>query len=113
MFVVAAAVSLRGDLVFLLLHTPMPSLQDIPVDLFLDNLLPCFSLPELAHIAATNRFFSTLVDDDIFWKRKLLADFNFDPSTTARTSGLKFIYRGLHKPRLFVWGCVISTLIAI
>jgi SCF-associated factor 1 len=84
----------------------MPSLSDLPVDLLLDNLFPSITVVDLLHLGSTNRFFSTLLSDDLFWKRKLEQDFNFTGAGTARTSGWKFIYRGLTKPRIFVWGCV-------
>lgn len=45
------------------------------------------------------QLFSVLCSDDTLWKRKLQSDFNFSGQGTARTSGWKFIYRGLSKPR--------------
>jgi SCF-associated factor 1 len=82
----------------------MVSLSDIPVDVLLDNVLPSVPVTDLLHLGSTNRFFATLVSDDLFWKRKLQEDFNFSGAGTARTSGWKFIYRGLSDPKVFVWG---------
>jgi len=45
------------------------------------------------------QLFSVLCSDDTLWKNKLQSDFNFSGEATARTSGWKFIYRGLSKPR--------------
>ena len=45
------------------------------------------------------QLFSTICSDETFWKRRLESDFNFTNAETARTSGWKFIYRGLFKPR--------------
>ncbi|KAF5350218.1 hypothetical protein D9758_007798 [Tetrapyrgos nigripes] len=45
------------------------------------------------------QFFATLCSDETFWKRKLQDDFNFSGAQTARTSGWKFIYQRLSKPR--------------
>lgn len=42
---------------------------------------------------------SVLCNDDTLWKHKLSEEFNFSGQGTARTSGWKFIYRGLFKPR--------------
>jgi SCF-associated factor 1 len=84
----------------------MPSISDSPIDLLLDNLLPCIPVKDLLHLAQTSRFFADLVADDTLWKRKLQADFNFDGAGTARTSGWKFIYKGLLKPSVFLWGSV-------
>lgn len=83
---------------------PSPSLLDVPVDVLLDNLLPSVPIPDLLHLASTNRFFSILCADDTFWKRKLQEDFNYTAEGTARTSGWKVIYKGLSKPRIYVWG---------
>ncbi|TDL23958.1 RCC1/BLIP-II [Rickenella mellea] len=82
----------------------MPSLTEFPVELLLDNLLPVLRVRDLLSLGATNRFFAILCADDTFWKRKLEQDFNFSRSRTARTSGWKFIYKGLSKPKVFVWG---------
>ena len=82
----------------------MPSISDIPVDVLLDNVLPSVPVTDVLHLGSTNHFFATLVSDDLFWKRKLQEDFNFSGAGTARTSGWKFIYRGLSNPKVFVWG---------
>jgi len=86
----------------------MPSLSDVPVDVVLDNLFPSTPVVDLLSLGSTNRHFNALLSDDLFWKRKLEQDFNFSGAGTARTSGWKFIYRGLAKPRIFTWGCVSS-----
>jgi SCF-associated factor 1 len=80
------------------------SLSDIPVEVLLDNVMPLLTPSDLFHLAQTSRFFALLCDDDTFWKRKLKHDFNFSGIGTARTSGWKFIYKGLRNPKLFVWG---------
>ena len=84
----------------------MPSLSDVPVDVLLDNVLPSVPVTDLLHLGSTNHFFATLLADDLFWKRKIQEDFNFSGTGTARTSGWKFIYRGLSNPKVFVWGYV-------
>ena len=47
----------------------------------------------------TEQELASLCSDDTFWKRRLESDFNFSGAGTARTSGWKFIYRGLFNPR--------------
>ncbi|KAI0028891.1 RCC1/BLIP-II [Vararia minispora EC-137] len=83
----------------------MPSsLTDLPVELLLDNLLPIVPLSDLGNLAATNRTLAVVCADDTFWRRKCQIDFNFTSSETARTSGWRTLYRGLFRPRIFVWG---------
>ncbi|KAJ7574459.1 regulator of chromosome condensation 1/beta-lactamase-inhibitor protein II [Mycena floridula] len=82
----------------------MPGITDIPVEVFLDNLLQCMTVTDIGHLAVTSKFFNTLCSDETFWKVRLQADFNFSGADTARKSGWKFIYQRLHKPRVFVWG---------
>jgi SCF-associated factor 1 len=82
----------------------MTTLAQLPVELLLDNVLPSLPTPSLLALAQTSRLFAQLADDDTLWRRRLAADFNFSGQTTARTSGWKIIYRGLSKPRTFVWG---------
>ncbi|KIY71850.1 RCC1/BLIP-II protein [Cylindrobasidium torrendii FP15055 ss-10] len=82
----------------------MSSITELPLELWLDNILPALPLPDVARLAQTCKFFGDLAADDTFWKRKCDADFNFSAAGTARTSGWKFIYSGLSKPRVYVWG---------
>lgn len=79
-------------------------LAEIPVEVLLDNFLPLLPVPDLLKLGSTNRFFYNLCDDDTFWKRRIQDDFNFPCDDTARSSGWKFIYRGLSHPRTYVWG---------
>lgn len=79
---------------------------DIPVEVFLDNLLPFAQTRDVLSLGSTNRFFAALSADDTFWKRKCQEDFNFTSQETARQSGWKNLYRGLRYPRIFVWGFV-------
>ena len=93
-------------------------LQELPVELFLDNLLPFVPVPDLLRLTCCNKvsitisllevvlpsfnnpqLFAALCTDDMLWKRKISEDFNFFGQGTARTSGWKFIYRGLFNPR--------------
>lgn len=82
----------------------MPSITDLPIEIFLDNLLPILPVSDLAHLAETCKFFALLASDGTFWKLRCQSDFNFSGAGTARTSGWKFIYSRLSKPRVFVWG---------
>ncbi|KAI6041247.1 regulator of chromosome condensation 1/beta-lactamase-inhibitor protein II [Pisolithus marmoratus] len=79
-------------------------LAEIPIEVLLDNFLPLLPIPDLNNLGSTNRFFYNLCNDDTFWKRRIREDFNFPCSDTARSSGWKFIYRGLSDPRTYVWG---------
>ncbi|KAN0088441.1 Regulator of chromosome condensation 1/beta-lactamase-inhibitor protein II [Tylopilus felleus] len=79
-------------------------LEDIPVEVLLDNVLPALPVADLLRLGATDHFFASLCNDDTFWKRKLQQDFNFSTEGTARSTGWKFIYQGLSRPRTFVWG---------
>lgn len=80
-----------------------PKLQDIPIEVFLDHLLPSIDLPDLLSLAQTSKFFALLCADDTFWKLKLKDDYNFS-NTDARNKGFKSLYRGIKNPQLYVWG---------
>ena len=88
----------------------MPSLIDVPIEVLIDKLLPLLSLKELCHLGTTNRFFLLVTSDEMLWKRRLEADYNFPSSETARTTGWKFIYRRLANPKVYVWGWVLPSL---
>jgi SCF-associated factor 1 len=70
-------------------------IQDLPVELLLDNFLPTLGLKSLLNLSCTNKHFAELGNDDLLWKLKLLNDYNFDGTRTARKSGWKAIYKGL------------------
>ncbi|KAF8892149.1 regulator of chromosome condensation 1/beta-lactamase-inhibitor protein II [Infundibulicybe gibba] len=79
-------------------------LAEIPIEVLLDHLLLFLPTASLLRLASTNRSFANICADDTLWKKKLLIDFNFSGKDSARTSGWKFIYRGLANPKVFVWG---------
>jgi SCF-associated factor 1 len=73
----------------------MPGIQDLPVEVLLDNFLPIIELKSLLNLSCTNKYFAELGNEDLLWKRKLLDDYNFNGTRTARKSGWKAIYKGL------------------
>ncbi|KAI0792170.1 RCC1/BLIP-II [Abortiporus biennis] len=82
----------------------MKTISDIPVEVFLDNLLPYLSVPDLLRLGTTSHAFQRLTSDETFWHRKLQEDYNFSGSETARSTGWKFIYKRLANPEVYVWG---------
>lgn len=82
----------------------MASISDLPVEILQDNLFPFLPAKELLRLTCTNKSFAALCSDEAIWKRKLDADFNYTGAGTARTSGYKVLYRGLHRPKVYVWG---------
>ena len=83
-------------------------IADIPVEVLIDNILPFCEVNDVVSLGCTNKFFALVTTDDTFWKRRLVVDYNFTGSDTARTSGWKFIYKRLRNPRVFVWGYVMA-----
>jgi SCF-associated factor 1 len=83
-------------------------IADIPVEVFLDNLLPLAELRDVLSLGSTNKLFAAVCADETFWRRRCQTDFNFTSRETARRSGWKNLYRGLRHPRIFVWGSVIT-----
>ncbi|KAJ6591576.1 regulator of chromosome condensation 1/beta-lactamase-inhibitor protein II [Mycena vulgaris] len=82
----------------------MSSLETLPVEVILDNLLMAMSIQGVVRLGCTNTFFADVCSDELLWQRRLQTDFNFFGAGTARVSGWKFIYRGLFNPKVFVWG---------
>jgi len=78
---------------------------DIPVKVLANNILPFCETKDVASLGCTNKFFA-LVTADMFWRQKLVVDYNFTGFETARTSDWQFIHQRLRNPRVFVWGCV-------
>ena len=96
----------------------MSLLAALPIEILQENLIPFLDARDLLHLTCTSKvnvhchvlrsvltviphlqFFSVVCSDDAVWKQKLDADFNFTGAGTARTTGWKVIYRGLHKPK--------------
>lgn len=86
---------------------PTMHITDIPVEIFLDNLFPFAEVRDVLRLGSTNKFFAALCADETFWRKKCQEEFNFTSQETARQSGWKNLYRGLNRPRVFVWGSVI------
>ncbi|KAJ6581536.1 regulator of chromosome condensation 1/beta-lactamase-inhibitor protein II [Mycena capillaripes] len=82
----------------------MTSLESIPVEVILDNLLMQMPIQSIVRLGCTNKLFADICADELLWQRRLQTDFNFSGAGTARVSGWKFIYRGLFNPKVFVWG---------
>ena len=82
------------------------AIMDLPIKLLTNQILPFCEVRDMLSLGCTNRFFALIMSDGIFWRQKLATDYNFTGSGTNRTSGWKFIYLRLGKPRLFTWGCV-------
>ena len=82
---------------------------DIPVKLLINNIISLCEARDILSLGCTNRFFALHTTNDIIWKQKLVVDYNFTVSKTARMSGWKFIYQRLKNSRIFVWGCVIFS----
>ena len=80
-------------------------IMDIPAEVLMDNILPFCEAEDVLSLGYTNKFFA-LVAIDIFWRRRLMLDYNFMGLETARMSGWKSIYWRLRNrnPQLFVWG---------
>ncbi|KAG6908970.1 hypothetical protein DXG01_002577 [Tephrocybe rancida] len=74
-------------------------LSELPLEVLLDNLLPSLQISDLLRLGS-NKFFATITSDDTFWRRRLHTDYNFSGAETARTSGWKFIYRGIFRPKV-------------
>src|ERR1700761_5031313 len=85
----------------------------IPVEVFLDNLLPFSPTRDVLSLGSTNKFFAAICADETFWKRRCQEDFNFTSQETARQSGWKNLYRGLNRPKIFVWGFVTMPVRAV
>ncbi|KAJ1307014.1 hypothetical protein OPQ81_007993 [Rhizoctonia solani] len=79
-------------------------ITDLPIELLIDYLLPCIPLQDLLSLSCTCKYFAIVCGDDTFWKRKTSEEYNFEGAGSARTSGFKYVYRGLRHPRVFVWG---------
>ena len=82
----------------------MGKLEELPLELLLDELLPLLPLRDLLNLFSTDKFFAQIGRDDAFWHRKIHEDYNFNHVATARKHGWKFIYSRLKKSKTFVWG---------
>lgn len=82
----------------------MPTLQDLPLELFLSNIFPILPIPDLLSLSSTNRDFRKLCSDETFWKQRTKADYNFDGSEIARITAWKSLYKRLSNPKVYVWG---------
>jgi len=83
--------------------------MDIPIKVLINNILPFCETKDVISLGCTSKFFA-LIATDMFWRQKLVVEYNFTGSETARAGGWKFIYQRLRNSRVFVWGCVALSL---
>ncbi|KAJ7759280.1 regulator of chromosome condensation 1/beta-lactamase-inhibitor protein II [Mycena metata] len=76
------------------------SLETIPIEIILDELLMFMTIQSVVRLGCTNKFFAVICADELLWQRRLQSDFNFSGAGTARVSGFKFIYSGLFNPKV-------------
>lgn len=91
--------------------TQRAGITDIPVKVFVDNVLPFCEANDVLSLGCTNKLFALVATDETFWRRKLAIDHNFTGWETNKTNGWKFVYQKINKPQLFTWGYVISVLL--
>lgn len=82
----------------------MGKLEELPLEILFDELLPLLPLKDLLNVLSTNKFFAQVGLDDAFWHRKIQEDYNFNHTATARRHGWKFLYSRLKKSKTFIWG---------
>ncbi|KIM29531.1 hypothetical protein M408DRAFT_328777 [Serendipita vermifera MAFF 305830] len=82
----------------------MAKFENLPQELFLDEILPPLPVRDIVATFQVNRWFAKLGEDEVFWRRRLRQDYNYTVASTARESGFKFLYSRIHKPLLYVWG---------
>ncbi|SJX65829.1 related to SAF1-protein involved in proteasome-dependent degradation [Sporisorium reilianum f. sp. reilianum] len=77
---------------------------ELPLPVVVDNLLPLLSSRDLTCLRSVSKQAKALVEDELLWKRKVLADFSFPAHATARMGGWFNLYKGLSHPHVYVWG---------
>lgn len=77
---------------------------ELPLPVVVDTLLPMLSDRDLASLRCVSKHAKLLVEDEVLWKRKVLADFTFPAYATARMGGWYRLYTGLSNPDIYVWG---------
>lgn len=90
---------------FALYHAvDMGSLGKLPVDIVLDNLLPCLRIKDVVSLFSVNKAFAEFAKLEAFWIRRLKDDFRVpNPSDKTRFDS-RFLYSRLCNPKIFVWG---------
>lgn len=82
----------------------MADFLGLPYQLLVDSVLSYLDSESLRNLRQVSRSSQRLVDDDLVWRRKIAADFNFPVTSSARMSGWQLIYKGLCNPELYTWG---------
>ncbi|CAH7686943.1 regulator of chromosome condensation 1/beta-lactamase-inhibitor protein II [Phakopsora pachyrhizi] len=81
------------------------SLDSIPIEVLVNNILIFISTRELLTLSQTNRLLYNLIhNDESLWRLKIKRDYRFPIDSIARITGFKSLYQRLSKPQLWVWG---------
>jgi hypothetical protein len=98
----------------LLKMTLNTSIIDIPIELFLSYILWHLPLADLLSLSCCSKAFAQICSVDSFWQQKLQTDFEIAPSHVShRLCKCKKLYQRALRPRLYVWGYVISPELAM
>ncbi|KAF7726336.1 hypothetical protein EC973_008916 [Apophysomyces ossiformis] len=79
-------------------------LWELPVDIFLEDILPSLDLVSLIELSYTSRFFHRLANDEHVWKKLVMTDFNIPYDAAFRSHGWKTLYSKLNDPIVYTWG---------
>lgn len=77
---------------------------ELPPPVVIDNLLPLLSNRDLASLRSVSKQVKALAEDEVLWKRNVLADYTFPAHATARMGGWYNLYKGISNPDVYVWG---------
>ncbi|KAG9098211.1 hypothetical protein FS749_004374 [Ceratobasidium sp. UAMH 11750] len=93
----------------------MATIEQLPIEVLIDSLLPVLALRDLLALACTSKFLAAVCADDTFWKRKTELEYNFSGAESARTTGFRNVYPGgwsfhalTDDGRVLVWGVLDS-----
>ncbi|ORX61957.1 RCC1/BLIP-II protein [Hesseltinella vesiculosa] len=80
------------------------TLDTLPVDVLLDNILGYLDAESLIQLSYTNRMFSSLCQDEYLWRHLVLEDYSLPRDASFRQMGWKSLYSKLDHSKVYVWG---------
>lgn len=80
-------------------------LCNLPLDILLEQTLPCLDVSNLSTLSSTCRLFYILCNDDRVWKERVVSDFGLLLPLNTKQYTWKQLYIELDQgQRIYTWG---------
>ena len=82
----------------------MTTIDQLPIDILLDHVLPRLDVADLAQVSAACQLFYRLANDELIWQHRVTTDFALPMNTDRLKRGWKRLYIQFDRAQAYTWG---------